>query len=55
MGVARQVFWLVPSATPSRFYPVAEIVAPYIELTAAGTAADFHGIPFSSPGVEQDP
>jgi hypothetical protein len=43
---ARQVFWLVPNAMPSRPQrPVAKSIASVLELTAAGTAAEFHGIP----------
>ena len=55
--VERQVFWLIPIATPSRSSgPVAKACCNLIRgLTAAGTAADFHGIPFSSRGVLPDP
>jgi hypothetical protein len=41
---------LFPNAFPSELIEtVAKVVfSTFIELTAAGTVADFHGIPFSS-------
>ena len=49
----RQVFWLVPVATPSRSGGSVALTCRGLAtgLTAAGTAADFHGIPFSSVGA----